>query len=106
MDLDYKYTCPLIDVIRDDAKNQINCEIQEALGGILHDDILNPLYDKIKDIIHSMADDFRTINSDMRDAAGEQLSKIDSDVKDLKEEISRLEYVIDGLEEQIFKIEG
>lgn len=106
MDLDYKYTCPLIDEIRDDAKNEINCEIEEALGGILHEDILNPLYDKIKDIINSKADDFRTINSDMRDAADEQLSKMESDVKDLKETISRLEAEIDGLEEQIFKLEG
>lgn len=114
----YRYTCPLIDKIISSSIQCIESNIDHYTGHIedvvteeFHNNIRNVIEEMRSDITHEISgilEEFRSINSDMRDAAEEQIANIinnhESEISDKDCEIHDMSCTIDELRDEITRL--
>lgn len=115
-ELDFPYTCSAIDSAIDDVEQDVNTLVEEFIDEYL--DLISKPYSsnelenfkkaQTNNFMQSFKgpmEDIRTTNSDMRDAANNQLTDLqeehDAVVKDFEDEIESLEMNISTLENRL-----
>lgn len=102
MPFDYGYTCPSIDKLIDEAKDQIHSHIESVVlennPYILSHDIPQSLKEHIKDVsdalyeaLEDVFEGCRSINEEMRDAADKQIGELEEQVEILEAEVAEYE---------------
>jgi len=105
MGLDYSHTCSDIDREKDSAKEVIHQEISYIITDEMplpedHDfdeTWINNKVDEIWDRVDSCFEVCRETNVDMRKAADDQISDLESEIDDLKEQVNALQSIIDNI---------
>lgn len=102
MPFDYGYTCPSIDKLIDEAKDQIHDHIESVVlennPYILSHGIPQSLKEHIKDVsdtlyeaLEDVFEGCRSINEGMRDAADKQIGELEEQVEILEAEVAEYE---------------
>lgn len=99
MPFDYGYTCPSIDKLIDEAKEQIHDHLESVVlennPYVLSHDIPQSLKEHIKDVsdalyeaLEDVFEGCRSINEEMRDAADKQVNELEEQVENLEAEVA------------------
>ena len=105
MGLQFKNTCPLIDVNLDSIKEWVNQYLDDLIGDIqpnISEEYKTEMLDKYNKLIFDeeiepKIQELRDLNSEMRDFANEQLTEIEEEKENAEEEIERLQAELDNI---------
>lgn len=104
MSFEYPYTCPVIDGgltgVKSDLKHFFESFLEEAcplLPSGCNYSIALDKAEEVMAIIEPFFEKVRSTNTDMRDAADDQISDLESEVESLESEIEDLKAEIDEL---------
>ena len=102
--LDFRHTCPEIDLAKDEMLNAVDTaifEISKTLGDKEQAQELIDTQEEIRYMVERNIEELRALNAEMRDAADCQLKRLHDEAQDeiesLKDEIHELKSEIDEL---------
>lgn len=91
----YPATCPMIDDLRDELRDMLDATIEALIPDTYPEALRKQLVahwnQNFRQDLVDIVDQFRTINSDMRDACTEQLSAYDDELIEARNRIEELE---------------